>query len=800
MAAAGDGDRLWLWTTAADQDLGAATAAVGDAWHGLATPPDPEDPYGQSPPGTGTAVATAGPTMVVIRPGGHAQDTWWTGSEDGNWGRAVTDIPPPVRQWREAIEGLAADAGTIVAVGRADYRSPARSEGRTWYSSGTMHGWEEVIVDGNLTDVLGVATDGHRFVAIAVKGDVPVVLRSERRAIVDGHRRRRHRPVDDHDHGARRRRVRPRPSSGATDRSPIVRLADTYLVQTRRRGLWSSARRDHLVDPGSTSPATARRRRGPLCAASGCAQPSMCRSARADGATWTRDRRSTLSPGTRARSRWVARRWAWERAPGTDRVAGGPGEASVRPVDTAGLGTIAALTARRGPAWLAVGSTPTDDPEGDPGSGGQPPARVTGSRSPTPCDWSAGGPGRSRPRWCSTAARSSAAPPATPPPSSSARPEGSTASDVRVPSDLPGRWMPTRRGTRGRSGDDRPARSEARRRVSESVQDGVSQAVVSIDAWLITRCWNGSRRRCGSGSLPVPGADGGPGRRGGRPSRSGEHTLILAPTGSGKTLVRLPVGHRLAGHEPGPRRTRRSAPALLYLSPLRALAVDVEKNLRAPLLGIEPRSRAARARLHRADGRHAHRRHARPTSGASSSATRPTSSSRRPSPSTSCSRRRRASCSRRSTPSSSTRSTRWPPPSAARTWRSALERLEAIDRRSRRSASASRRRSARSTTSPASSAASTDASRADDRTPVPVTIVDAGVPKRSRVEVDRAARRPGRRSPRWSTTERRPGGRDPRRASGRQIHARLVETHSGRTVHDDLRQQPSARRAARDPR
>ena len=64
----------------------------------------------------------------------------------------------------------------------------------------------------------------------------------------------------------------------------------------------------------------------------------------------------------------------------------------------------------------------------------------------------------------------------------------------------------------------------------------------------------------------------------------GEHTLICAPTGSGKTLAAFLWGlDRLATDPlPGPKRNTR----LLYISPLRALAVDVEKNLRAPMRGI----------------------------------------------------------------------------------------------------------------------------------------------------------------------------------------------------------------------
>src|SRR5262245_17623246 len=71
----------------------------------------------------------------------------------------------------------------------------------------------------------------------------------------------------------------------------------------------------------------------------------------------------------------------------------------------------------------------------------------------------------------------------------------------------------------------------------------------------------------------------------------GDSTLILAPTGSGKTLTAfLWCLNRLMFEPPPPPKQRCR---VLYVSPLKALAVDVERNLRAPLAGITNAATAA---------------------------------------------------------------------------------------------------------------------------------------------------------------------------------------------------------------
>ncbi len=64
----------------------------------------------------------------------------------------------------------------------------------------------------------------------------------------------------------------------------------------------------------------------------------------------------------------------------------------------------------------------------------------------------------------------------------------------------------------------------------------------------------------------------------------GESALILAPTGSGKTLAAFLWCLDRLMFAPQPPKSERCR--VLYVSPLKALAVDVERNLRAPLAGI----------------------------------------------------------------------------------------------------------------------------------------------------------------------------------------------------------------------
>jgi ATP-dependent Lhr-like helicase len=84
----------------------------------------------------------------------------------------------------------------------------------------------------------------------------------------------------------------------------------------------------------------------------------------------------------------------------------------------------------------------------------------------------------------------------------------------------------------------------------------------------------------GAFAAPTPAQEGA-----WRVAAAGEHALVVAPTGAGKTLAAfLWALDRLAVAGPPTEPGRRCR--VLYVSPLKALAVDVERNLRSPLTGI----------------------------------------------------------------------------------------------------------------------------------------------------------------------------------------------------------------------
>ncbi|MFN2243146.1 MAG: DEAD/DEAH box helicase, partial [Anaerolineae bacterium] len=114
-----------------------------------------------------------------------------------------------------------------------------------------------------------------------------------------------------------------------------------------------------------------------------------------------------------------------------------------------------------------------------------------------------------------------------------------------------------------------------------------------LDAFLpAVRAWFGET----FGEPTPPQAEGWPA------IQRGEHTLILSPTGSGKTLAAFlwgidalyrEVSQAGDDYEEGVR--------LLYVSPLKALNNDVERNLRAPLAGIRRVAKEQGAPLPRLD-------------------------------------------------------------------------------------------------------------------------------------------------------------------------------------------------------
>src|SRR5436305_9269211 len=68
---------------------------------------------------------------------------------------------------------------------------------------------------------------------------------------------------------------------------------------------------------------------------------------------------------------------------------------------------------------------------------------------------------------------------------------------------------------------------------------------------------------------------------------TGSHVLIQAPTGSGKTLTAFLYALDRLNESPG------QGLRVLYVSPLKALNYDIERNLRGPLAGLESQVRVA---------------------------------------------------------------------------------------------------------------------------------------------------------------------------------------------------------------
>ncbi|WP_435820816.1 Lhr family helicase [Micromonospora chersina] len=110
----------------------------------------------------------------------------------------------------------------------------------------------------------------------------------------------------------------------------------------------------------------------------------------------------------------------------------------------------------------------------------------------------------------------------------------------------------------------------------EGVADEVTRgAAVLADFGAATREWFTA-----AFAAPTPAQEGA-----WRSVAAGRNALVVAPTGSGKTLAAFLWSLDRLAKEPPPADARQRC-RVLYVSPLKALAVDVERNLRAPLTGI----------------------------------------------------------------------------------------------------------------------------------------------------------------------------------------------------------------------
>ena len=135
--------------------------------------------------------------------------------------------------------------------------------------------------------------------------------------------------------------------------------------------------------------------------------------------------------------------------------------------------------------------------------------------------------------------------------------------------------MPTSNGTGG--DPDAPGGG-----IGDAPDDGVPGALDRFSP--AARAWFAS-----AFAAPTPAQEGA-----WRAVAEGRHALVVAPTGSGKTLAAFFWALDRIATSPPPAEVLQRC-RVLYVSPLKALAVDVERNLRAPLAGI--RREAARLGL-----------------------------------------------------------------------------------------------------------------------------------------------------------------------------------------------------------
>src|SRR5204863_850291 len=124
----------------------------------------------------------------------------------------------------------------------------------------------------------------------------------------------------------------------------------------------------------------------------------------------------------------------------------------------------------------------------------------------------------------------------------------------------------------------RGARHRLPRLLPRHVTPGYAEPVDPLSVFSPeTRAWFES-----AFDTPTP-----PQERGWPAIAAGGHVLIQAPTGSGKTLTAFLYAIDRLNDTPG------AGLRVLYVSPLKALNYDIERNLRGPLAGLESRLRVA---------------------------------------------------------------------------------------------------------------------------------------------------------------------------------------------------------------